>query len=309
MEQPALLHSRAKLAGCAMTNLYTIDSFGYTGTYSYIGVAPGDSLAIDAAGDLYVIAGFYLTNSGPSSTIEENKRTPLGFNLPSPMSLPPGTTPAAATVTDSAGDIFGESVTGGAFGNGYLYEIAAGAATPTVVFSFAGGESPIGGLVIDSTGDVFGLTANLSRNPPGAGQAFELPAASTAPAVTITGTAAGQNVTAGSTIAPFAGAAITAPGSNPMEDLTVQLSDPAAGTLSNLSGGVYDAAQGTYTIQATLSATNSALQGLVFIPSAGPATTTTFTIDDASGPYTAQDGATSVTTAGTASLLSSLRRC
>jgi hypothetical protein len=112
----------------------------------------------------------------------------------------------------------------------------------------------------------------------------------------IVGTVGGQSDTA-LPIAPFAGVTLSDPNVNQTETITVSLSSSANGVLSNLSGGTYDAATGVYAAIGTVGTVTTALDGLVFTPSADPGQTvvTTFTIvdtDTAGGRAT--DNATTV---------------
>ena len=100
----------------------------------------------------------------------------------------------------------------------------------------------------------------------------------------IAGTVAGQVIADQQTIQPFSKATVTeTDGSTPTLTLTVTLSSAANGALSNLGGGSYNATTGVYTVSGSASAVTTALDGLVFTPTAnqvlpGQAVTTTFTI-------------------------------
>ncbi|HQT78973.1 MAG TPA: hypothetical protein PLD10_18115 [Rhodopila sp.] len=121
---------------------------------------------------------------------------------------------------------------------------------------------------------------------------------------TITGALAGQTIAAGGTISPFSGVTVADPNSGQTETVTVTLSSPTAGALSNLGNGTYDATTGIYTDTGSAAAVTADLDKLVFTPSstiaAGQTVTTGFTISvaDALGG-TAQDTTTSVIATGT----------
>ena len=77
-----------------------------------------------------------------------------------------GEDPDAGLIADAAGDLFGTTVSGGANGDGTVFEIAKTgsgyASTPTTLVSFNGtnGDGPYAGLIADAAGDLFGTTAD-----------------------------------------------------------------------------------------------------------------------------------------------------
>jgi uncharacterized repeat protein (TIGR03803 family) len=88
-----------------------------------------------------------------------------------------GTTPSGGLTMDSAGDLYGTTVSGGS-GYGTVFELSpatGGGYTEKVLYSFIGGSdgfTPIGGLVMDSSGDLYGTT--MSGSPDDDGALFEL---------------------------------------------------------------------------------------------------------------------------------------
>jgi uncharacterized repeat protein (TIGR03803 family) len=72
-----------------------------------------------------------------------------------------GEGPYGSLIVDSAGNLYGTTYYGGAFGLGTVYELSA-SGTETVLHNFAGppgdGAEPFAGLVRDSAGDLYGTT-------------------------------------------------------------------------------------------------------------------------------------------------------
>src|SRR5215469_521932 len=139
----------------------------------YDGIHPTGGLIADSAGNLYG------TTSGGgvffSGTIF--KLTPSGTeNVLYSFAGPPddGSMPMAGLIADSAGNLYGTTVSGGAScpdeeGCGTVYKLTAGG-TETVLYSFTGpfsadpgegdGANPDGALISDSAGNLYGTTGN-----------------------------------------------------------------------------------------------------------------------------------------------------
>jgi len=89
-----------------------------------------------------------------------------------------GSIPVGGLVEDSSGNLFGTTYSGGASGNGTVFEVAAGSGSITTLASFNGsnGDGPEGALVEDSSGNLFGTT--YSGGASGNGTVFEVAAGS-----------------------------------------------------------------------------------------------------------------------------------
>ena len=92
--------------------------------------------------------------------------------------------PKGPLATDAAGNLYGTTFYGGAYGNGMVYELTPTAAgwTQTVLHSFspdgADGFAPTSGIIFDSAGNIFGTTqfggSGSCTNGFGCGTIFEL---------------------------------------------------------------------------------------------------------------------------------------
>ncbi len=99
----------------------------------------------------------------------------------------------------------------------------------------------------------------------------------------IAGATAGQTTTDEATISPFTGVSISDVDFGQTETVTITLSNHLNGTLSSSAGGSYDSATGVYSVTGTDTAVTTAVDGVVFTPTAhqvapGGSVTTTFTI-------------------------------
>ena len=158
--------------GGAYTPTTLLSFNGANGQYPYAG------LIADAAGDLFGTTAeggtynngtvFELVNHGGGVYTPV---TLLSFNGTN------GTNPYSGLTADAAGDLFGTTNSGGAYGVGTVFELVndgGGAYTPVTLLSFNGanGAYPYAGLIADAAGDLFGTTS--SGGAPGRGTVFEL---------------------------------------------------------------------------------------------------------------------------------------
>ena len=166
-------------------------------------------------------------------------------------------TPDESLIADAFGDLIGATYFGGAyynadnnFGYGAIFELAS--------------------TRISTTDD----TTSVNVSTP-------------AVAPTITGVAANQPLTVGSTDTPFAGVTITDANSGAQDTLTITLT--GAGTLTDGASFSGLASSGdVYKLTGTASAINSELDALVFTPAAGTpnaSATTSFALSDKSSAY------------------------
>lgn len=92
--------------------------------------------------------------------------------------------PQGTLIRDAAGNLYGTTVAGGAYGNGAVYEVSPGSDgnwTEKILYSFTGkadGAVPVAGLMLDSDGTLYGTTqrgGTFSKTcSPGCGVVFKL---------------------------------------------------------------------------------------------------------------------------------------
>lgn len=141
----------------------TLTNFPYSD-----GSGPQSALIADAAGALYGTASyggsygygtvFKLTNSA----LGWQETTLYNFTTGAPQGINSYSNPSSL-IFDSAGNLYGETETGGSSDYGMVFELsptASGQWTEKTLFNFtnATGIFPFGGLVLDSAGNLYGTT-------------------------------------------------------------------------------------------------------------------------------------------------------
>jgi uncharacterized repeat protein (TIGR03803 family) len=130
------------------------------------GEFPWGSLVVDAQGNLFGTTG--AGGAYGDGTVFEIVKTSSGY-ASTPTTLVEfddanGAFPEAALIVDANGNLFGTTSSGGAYGNGTVFEIAKTssgyASTPTTLVSFDDihGSFPLAGLIADANGNLFGTT-------------------------------------------------------------------------------------------------------------------------------------------------------
>ena len=148
------------------------------------GINPLAGLIFDPAGNLYgTTGGFGGRSFGNVFKLTRNADGMWTETVLHSFENTDGNSPQAPVVFDRAGNLYGTTSTGGAYGDGIVFKLtpdADGAWTETVLHSFQrgdGGFSPVGGLVIDSAGNVYGTTAGGGTGtcfPGGCGTVFQI---------------------------------------------------------------------------------------------------------------------------------------
>jgi uncharacterized repeat protein (TIGR03803 family) len=136
------------------------------------GEGPSANLIADAAGNLYGTTQYGGAND--DGTVFEIKTGSGAITTLATFNGTDGRIPIGGLITDAAGDLFGTTSAGGAYGDGTVFEIKAGSGTVTTLLSFNGtdGSDPSAGLIADAAGDLFGTTYAGGAN--GDGTVFEV---------------------------------------------------------------------------------------------------------------------------------------
>ena len=148
------------------------------------GAFPREGLISDAAGNLYGETGQGGTCAtvGGCGTVFAVIRQPNGRwrerVLYSFQNSPDGMEPYGGLTLDSAGNLYGTTISGGSSGFGTVFMLTPGAHgiwSESRIYSFSGpdGHLPQGGVILDSAGNVYG-TAGVGGVNSQAGTVFEL---------------------------------------------------------------------------------------------------------------------------------------
>jgi len=150
-------------------------------------IGPSSGLAVDTAGNAYGTAfagGNFGGHGGAVYRLSPTKGFSVLYNFNAP---PDGFYPQGNLVIDSAGNLYGTTVYGGAnktgcngHGCGTVFELSppiskGGSWTETILYSFTGGDdgaNPQAGVILDSAGNLYGTTENGGNL--GAGTVFEV---------------------------------------------------------------------------------------------------------------------------------------
>jgi uncharacterized repeat protein (TIGR03803 family) len=178
-------------------SLKVLYSFGGAGD----GAFPAAGLITDAAGNLYgttqsggaysygtvfeLLAQSISAAGAPQATSVEKVLYSFGGVLGGTAG--DGNYPVAGVIMDSAGNLYGTTPNGGAYGGGTVFELiySSGAYSEKILYSFTGpvgvysgllgdGANPVGALIMDAAGSLYGTTQNGGTYGNNGGTVFEL---------------------------------------------------------------------------------------------------------------------------------------
>jgi uncharacterized repeat protein (TIGR03803 family) len=148
---------------------------GITALASFTGTNGADSqaaLVMDASGNVF---GTTLNGGTPNmGTVFELAAGSSTITTLASFSAPNGGNPWDAPIVDAAGNLYGTTQDGGAYGGGTVFELPHGSSTLTTLASFtgAGGATPKDSPIMDAGGNLYGTTFNGGTF--GFGTVFEL---------------------------------------------------------------------------------------------------------------------------------------
>ena len=149
----------------------TVFKLAHTGTgwketvlYTFTGkdgAVPAASLVFDQQGNLYGTTSRGGTND--AGVVFKVFHNTTGWHervLYSFTGLTDGGSPFAGVIRDAAGNLYGTTELGGAYGKGTVFQLTHGPAgwTEKVLHSFGAAKFPFGGLVFDAAGNLYGTT-------------------------------------------------------------------------------------------------------------------------------------------------------
>ena len=141
------------------TTIITLASFDGTN-----GDSPQGGVTLDSAGNLFGTTQYGGINfeggaTGDGTVFEIAKGSTTVTTLVS-FNFTNGSGPQGGVTLDAAGNLYGPTATGGASGDGTVFEIVMGSNTVTTLASFNGdnGLIPDGGVTLDAAGNLYGAT-------------------------------------------------------------------------------------------------------------------------------------------------------
>jgi uncharacterized repeat protein (TIGR03803 family) len=162
--------------------VYKVDTTGHETVLHSFGDGPGDDGEFPRAGVILDPAGklYGTTSSGGTGNYGVVYKLDTTGNFTALYSFTgftDGNTPYAGVIRDSAGNLYGTTISGGTTGAGVVYKVDA-TGHETALYSFEGGSDgaePYAGVILDSAGNLYGTTYN--GGTAGAGVVYKLDAA------------------------------------------------------------------------------------------------------------------------------------
>jgi uncharacterized repeat protein (TIGR03803 family) len=142
------------------------------------GQYPHGGLVMDGSGNLYGTT--YGGGASGDGTVFELAKGSGTITTLASFNSTDGANPYGTLIMDSRGNLYGTTYSGGASGDGTVFEVANGSGAITTLASFSGanGVSPQGGVVMDNSGNLYGTTvqggATWAGGVTGDGTVFEL---------------------------------------------------------------------------------------------------------------------------------------
>jgi uncharacterized repeat protein (TIGR03803 family) len=143
------------------------------------GALPSGRLLMDSEGNLYgtTVNGGISSDAGVVYRVNTSGSETVLCSFGS-ASCPDGTNPNGGVISDSEGNLYGTTGSGGAHDKGVVFELSA-SGEETVLYNFcsltncADGEKP-GGVVRDSEGNLYGSASDGPKTNPGNGLVYKL---------------------------------------------------------------------------------------------------------------------------------------
>jgi uncharacterized repeat protein (TIGR03803 family) len=153
----------------------------YTFTGGADGAQPMAGLISDGAGNLYgvTMAGGSASFGNGNGVVFEINSTTGAEKVLHAFRGPDGSSPTGNLVRDAAGNLYGTTMWGGAFGYGTAFKLDA-SGNLTTLHSFTGGAdgaNPFAGVILDSSGNLWGVASagGSAAAPAGNGVVFMIP--------------------------------------------------------------------------------------------------------------------------------------
>ena len=167
--------------------------------FNGVGYYPEGRLIMDRSGNLY--GATYSGGSNGDGTVFEYVNGSGTIKTLASFNGGNGEYPRAGLIMDGSGNLYGTTSSGGASGDGTVFELSQGTATIVTLASFFGayGQTPSGGLIFDDSGNLYGTAS--AGGAYGFGDVFEIH-----PAPVVTMQPASQTATEGQQVTFSAGA-------------------------------------------------------------------------------------------------------